>query len=473
MLSKQEIAVPLIPIWAFLSQVAFSLLSFWHCVGYCLLGFTSSDEIVHIVASSIVSPKMGCVYGKCCKIRIRKRNKNGIGNRHPGVQGIPVFGERPLERIPIPSHKFLLEYSVLTQRGYYRDSPDKENQDSYCIKTQLQGNPNIHFFGVFDGHGQLGTQCSNFVRDKLVEVLASDPTLSEDPVKAYNDAFLRTNEELHNSEIDDSMSGTTAITALVVGNKLYVANVGDSRAVIALKDGNRIVAQDLSRDQTPFRKDEYERVKLSGARVLSVDQVEGLKDPNIQAWGDEETEGSDPPRLWVQNGMYPGTAFTRSVGDSTAEKIGVIAAPEVSVVQLTPNHMFFVLASDGVFEFLPSQAVVDMASSNEDPRNACTAIVGESYKLWLTNENRTDDITIIVVQIKGLTSSNAEATDEANKVATKPASVVTERVVSDSSVTTGSELQQLSGSDVQSCRPMISMDQNAVVVAPSVYTQPA
>lgn len=307
----------------------------------------------------------------------------------------------------------------------------------------------------------------------MVEVLASDPTLSEDPVKAYNDAFLRTNEELHNSEIDDSMSGTTAITALVVGNKLYVANVGDSRAVIALKDGNRIVAQDLSRDQTPFRKDEYERVKLSGARVLSVDQVEGLKDPNIQAWGDEETEGSDPPRLWVQNGMYPGTAFTRSVGDSTAEKIGVIAAPEVSVVQLTPNHMFFVLASDGVFEFLPSQAVVDMASSNEDPRNACTAIVGESYKLWLTNENRTDDITIIVVQIKGLTSSNAEATDEANKVATKPASVVTERVVSDSSVTTGSELQQLSGSDVQSCRPMISMDQNAVVVAPSVYTQPA
>lgn len=419
---------------------------------------------------------MGCVYGKCCKLRIRKANKRGLAKRQRGVEGIPVFAEIPLERVPVPSHNFFLEYSVLTQRGYYRDSPDKENQDSYCIRTQLQGSPNIHFFGVFDGHGQFGTQCSNFVKDRLVEVLASDSALLEDPVKAYNNAFLRTNEELHNSDIDDTMSGTTAITALVVGDKLFVANAGDSRAVIALKDGNKIVAQDLSCDQTPFRKDEYERVKMCGARVLSVDQVEGLKDPNIQTWGDEETGGSDPPRLWVQNGMYPGTAFTRSVGDSTAEKIGVVAAPEVSVVQLTPHHLFFVLASDGVFEFLSSQAVVDMASSYEDPRDACTAIVGESYKLWLTNESRTDDITIIIVQIKGLSTSNASTTDKVSKADAKPASVMTEDAVSDVSGTTGLELHQLPGgnlSDQQCCCPVITVDQSTVVPPSSVYSQPA
>jgi hypothetical protein len=34
---------------------------------------------------------------------------------------------------------------------------------------QIQGNPNIHFFGVFDGHGQFGTQCLNFVKDRLVD----------------------------------------------------------------------------------------------------------------------------------------------------------------------------------------------------------------------------------------------------------------------------------------------------------------
>lgn len=304
---------------------------------------------------------MGCVHGKCCSRYPRSSSgdsrdlpeRGQYGGRH-------IISDRLLESVAVPSHNFNLVYSVLSQRGYYPDSPDKENQDNFIIRTQIQGNPNIHFFGVFDGHGQYGAQCSSFVKERLVEVLSNDPTLLDDPVKAYNSAFLATNSELHNSGIDDSMSGTTAITVLVIGNTLFVANVGDSRAVIAVREGDRIVAEDLSDDQTPFRKDECDRVKLCGARVLSVDQVEGLKDPDIQTWGDEETEGSDPPRLWVQNGMYPGTAFTRSVGDSTAEKIGVTAVPEVSIFELASNHPFFVVASDGVFEFLSSQTVVDM-----------------------------------------------------------------------------------------------------------------
>ncbi|KAF6151581.1 hypothetical protein GIB67_021767 [Kingdonia uniflora] len=69
-----------------------------------------------------------------------------------------------------------------------------------------------------------------------------------------------------------------------------------------------------------------------------------------------ENDGGDPLRLWVQNGMYLGMAFTRNVGDNTAEKVGV-TVPELSMIQLTPNHLLLVVASDGVFEFLSSQAV--------------------------------------------------------------------------------------------------------------------
>ncbi|KAA8527529.1 hypothetical protein F0562_034756 [Nyssa sinensis] len=358
---------------------------------------------------------MGCVHGKCCCrclpspvnygkccCRCPPSPDGDKGNQEFGTYsglGKHIHADSSLDSVPVPSHNFRLEYSVISQRGHYPDAPDKENQDSFCIRTNIQGNPNAHFFGVFDGHGTFGTQCSNFVKDRLIEILSDDPTLLNDPVKAYNSAFLATNNELHRSDVDDSICGTTAITVLVVGDMIYVANVGDSRAVIAVKDGNRTVAEDLSHDQTPFRKDECERVKLCGARVLSVDQVEGLKDPSIQTWGDEETEGDDPPRLWVQNGMYPGTAFTRSVGDRTAENIGVIAVPEVSIVQLTPNHPFFIVASDGVFEFLSSQTVVDLVSRHPDPRDASLAIAGESYKLWLERENRTDDITMIIPAI--------------------------------------------------------------------------
>ncbi|KAF5452430.1 hypothetical protein F2P56_027428 [Juglans regia] len=412
---------------------------------------------------------MGCVNGKCCSPCQPTSDGESREYREAtpySVQGKHILTQIPLESVSVPSHNFHLEYSVLTQRGYYPDSPDKQNQDSFCIRTQIQGNPNIHFFGVFDGHGHYGTECSNFVKDRLVEILADDPSFSDDPVKAFNLAFLATNRELHVSDIDDSLSGTTAITVLVVGDRLFVANVGDSRAVIAVKHGNRIVAEDLSNDQTPFRKDEYERVKQSGARVLTVDQVEGFSDPNIQTWGDEESQGCDPPRLWEQNETYPGTAFTRSVGDWTAEQIGVVADPEVSVVQLTANHLFFVVASDGVFQFLSSRAVVNMVARYTDPRDACSAIAGESYKKWLEHETRTDDITIIIVQIKGFSNLDGDGSNGTNIRATR-----SRRETSEISITSVSELYRSvrSGFSVlQPCQHVVSTNRSLGIIVPSL-----
>ncbi|CAA7405985.1 unnamed protein product [Spirodela intermedia] len=354
---------------------------------------------------------MGCVHGKCCCRCVDECCSDDDGGDDEGgrrssghdARRRHVLTQSDVGSAPVTSHGLLLEYSSLTQRGHYPDSPERENQDSFVIKTQLQGNPNLHFFAVFDGHGQFGAQCSGFLRAKLVDILSDDSRLLEDPAKAYGAAFRAANAELRESEIDDSMSGTTGIAVLVAGDALFVANVGDSRAVAGIWNGDSVVAEDLSSDQTPFRKDEYQRVKLCGARVLTVDQVEGIKDPSIQSWGeaDDDDEG-DPPRLWVQDGMYPGTAFTRSVGDAIAEKIGVTAEPEVLAAKITPDHMFFVVASDGVFEFLSSQAVVNMVAKFADPRDACAAIAAESYRLWLDHERRTDDMTIIVVHIKDM-----------------------------------------------------------------------
>jgi hypothetical protein len=41
--------------------------------------------------------------------------------------------------------------------------------------------------------------------------------------------------------------------------------------------------------------------------------------------GEDIDEGGDPPRIWSKYGEYPGTAFTRSLGDSIAEELGVFA----------------------------------------------------------------------------------------------------------------------------------------------------
>ena len=65
--------------------------------------------------------------------------------------------------------------------------------------------------------------------------------------------FVDTNNQLHRHSIDDSMSGTTAITVFIRGRTVYVSNVGDSRATVAEITDKRIIARDLSEDQTPFR----------------------------------------------------------------------------------------------------------------------------------------------------------------------------------------------------------------------------
>ena len=59
------------------------------------------------------------------------------------------------------------------------------------------------------------------------------------------------------------------------------------------------------------------------------------------------------------------------------------------------------VASDGVFEFLPSQTVVDMISQFNDPIEAGQHVVSEAYS-WLQNDERTDDITIVIIYFEDL-----------------------------------------------------------------------
>lgn len=203
------------------------------------------------------------------------------------------------------------------------------------------------------------------------------------------------------------MSGTTAITIMMRGRDIYVGNVGDSRAVGAAKEENgNVIAISLSIDQTPYREDELRRVKQCGARVQTLDQMDGLKNPFDECWGKEEDDDGDPPRLWLPGERYPGTAFTRSIGDGVAETIGVYANPEIQKRSLTKDDLFLVICSDGVFEFISSQQVVDIVNQYEDPMLACRALISEAYRLWLQYEIRTDDITAIVIQVSNLKSKS-------------------------------------------------------------------
>ncbi len=347
-----------------------------------------------------------------------------------------------------------IRYAYVSQKGYYPDQLDKANQDAYSVVEKFGPNDsNDAFFAVFDGHGELGDHCAQFARDKLPVYLNrhinraklreakkasgrdnnfANIELSKDQMqKACTRAHVECNNAMHQA-LDDRLSGTTAISAFIHGrrNRMTISNVGDSRAVLGKATGSdpfiqgqsELKAYPLSRDHTPYRKDERIRIRKTGARILSLDQLEGLEpvkhtddDPNSEdvdiELGEQLDEGGDPPRVWSPNGDYPGTAFTRSLGDSMAEALGVFAEPEMLTREFKPEDKMVIVASDGIFEFLTNQSVVDICAKYQDPLEACKAVVNESYNLWVQYELRTDDITIIIMLIDPITEASAMEPD--------------------------------------------------------------
>ena len=88
---------------------------------------------------------------------------------------------------------------------------------------------------------------------QLPDMITSYPHFASDPEKAFKHVLPEIHSQLHSSNIDDSMSGTTCIATLIQGRDVYIANVGDSRAVIAENLNGTVTARALSKDQTPFR----------------------------------------------------------------------------------------------------------------------------------------------------------------------------------------------------------------------------
>lgn len=52
---------------------------------------------------------------------------------------------------------------------------------------------------------------------------------------AFNDAFLDMNDDLFNGNIDVRFSGSTCVSLMTLGQKLFCSNVGDSRGIVVKK----------------------------------------------------------------------------------------------------------------------------------------------------------------------------------------------------------------------------------------------
>lgn len=147
---------------------------------------------------------------------------------------------------------------------------DKINQDRGCVVYPYNSSNSEALFLVLDGHGEQGDKVSEFVMRQIVISLEKHPSLASNPPLALQETFVKTNIALMATQINYMTSGCTCVCAYVNGSTLYVANCGDSRAVMARGGAGYegLKASNLSRDHKPDDPDEAERIIEWGGFIL-------------------------------------------------------------------------------------------------------------------------------------------------------------------------------------------------------------
>lgn len=131
----------------------------------------------------------------------------------------------------------------ITDTGVTREM----NQDYYfATDTNLGNLPNL--FIVADGMGghKAGDYASRHTIERVVASISRNS--SEEPVTIIQEAISKANELLvaeSNEDETKSGMGTTLVIATLVGDKLIVANVGDSRLYV-ISDMVRQITRDHS-----------------------------------------------------------------------------------------------------------------------------------------------------------------------------------------------------------------------------------
>ncbi|XP_051847699.1 integrin-linked kinase-associated serine/threonine phosphatase 2C isoform X1 [Antechinus flavipes] len=283
-------------------------------------------------------------------------------------------------------------------KGYVaeRKGEREEMQDAHVILNDITEEckplssliSRVSYFAVFDGHG--GVRASKFAAQNLHqnlirkfpkgEVISVEKTVK----RCLLDTFKHTDEEFlkqASSQKPAWKDGSTATCVLAVDNVLYIANLGDSRAILCRynEESHRHAALSLSKEHNPTQYEERMRIQKAGGnvrdgRVLGVLEV------------------------------------SRSIGDGQYKRCGVTSVPDIKRCQLTQNDRFIMLACDGLFKvFTPEEAVTFILSCLEDEKiqtregksaldaryeAACNRLATKAVQ-----RGSADNVTVMVVRI--------------------------------------------------------------------------
>ena len=285
---------------------------------------------------------------------------------------------------------FIKSYAVNTYQGIIRNY----NEDRVSIIVNMNKPrgyykkiwPRVSFFGIFDGHG--GETCSEYLRDNLHNLLChNNEFFPENIPEALKLAFEKADKNfLENYSLNKKKemidkSGSCAVILVLVDNKIYIANAGDSRCLLSLNGCKKFI--EVTKDHKPNSSDEKKRIELFGGKIY---QTETLIKKSINP----EIIGK---KLVGPYRVSPGgLSVSRTIGDIEAklEKLGgnpnvVISKPDIFEYDLNKDDIdFFILGCDGIFDQLTSDEVINCAwmiynnKENNSLINQCKDIHSQS-----------------------------------------------------------------------------------------------
>ena len=317
----------------------------------------------------------------------------------------------------------LRSYGYNTYQGLFKKTNEDKiivvNQIKKPASTKLKTWPKISYFAIFDGHG--GEGCSTFLKDTYLKYLTESTNFPFDIKTSMIEAFQKAEEEFikqkckSDEEFDNS--GSCALVCILFDNKIYISNIGDSRAIMSINGGTKI--KQLSVDHKQNNPKEFERAIKNGSQIY-VDNDDPDRDISklvfIKDKSEFEKYKNEGEEVIFRE--YPSDlAVMRTIGDVKVKnkdyggKPGtIISTPEIFIYDISSTDDFIVMGCDGIFDDLSNQDVVDAAwyiyknrskTKNYDihelSQEACDMII----KYGLEKET-SDNLSCIIIGLEGL-----------------------------------------------------------------------
>ncbi len=251
-----------------------------------------------------------------------------------------------------------LEWSCYTYPEIHRRDiflPGRINEDRFSMSQYDDG----YIFGVYDGH--CGNQASTFCSQHLPLIIMNNEILKTDKIQTIKNSFFIIDKDFCQSTLNNN-EGCSALIALIEKNEIIIANAGDCKAIMCQSG----IYVSLSQEHIPKLLDEKERITKNKGYISS---------------------GKVKGRLET----------TRGIGDKNFKKCGVIADPELVEWELNSNTEFLVLATDGLWNILSNQEVMDIVKTNKNHNNVSKLLVKQALDFHKKENIPSDDITVIVI----------------------------------------------------------------------------